>query len=176
VIEAVRAHRAELGVTGGFTTAAELEAEPLLEDEIVVVAAPDISRQRLTRDSLEELIWISREEGSATRVLADDALASLGFVPRRRLALPAWESIKIAVRAGYGIAAFSWQAVQEELASGTLVEIPLGNARARRMFSLVRIRDATLTPSAKALADALRVQCRALAGPGPRIHRRSRSS
>jgi DNA-binding transcriptional LysR family regulator len=176
VIEAVRAHRAELGVTGGFTTAAELEAEPLLEDEIVVVAAPDISRQRLTRDSLEELIWISREEGSATRVLADDALASLGFVPRRRLALPAWESIKIAVRAGYGIAAFSWQAVQEELASGTLVEIPLGNARARRMFSLVRIRDATLTPSAKALADALRVQCRALTGPGPRIHRRSRSS
>jgi len=99
VVDAVRAHSTELGVTGGFIAAPELEAEPLFEDEIVVVGPPNVSQRRLTRDNLEELTWISREEGSATRAIADGALADLGIVPRRRLALPAWESIKIAVRA-----------------------------------------------------------------------------
>ncbi len=174
-VEAVRSHRAELGVTGGFTAFPELEAEPLFQDDIVVVTAPGISRRRLTRDSLEDLIWISREEGSATREIADGALASLGIVPRRRLALPAWESIKIAVRAGHGIAAFSRQAVREELASGALVEVPLGRLRVPRLFSLVRIRDATLTPAAEELADMLRVECRALDAPRPRSRRQARS-
>src|SRR5262249_6239082 len=158
-----------LGVTGGFIAAPELEAEPLFEDEIVVVGPTKVSRRRLTRDNLEDLIWISREEGSATRVIADNALADLGIVPRRRLALPAWESIKIAVRAGHGIAAFSRHAVQEELASGALVEIPFGSWRVRRMFSLVRIRDAALTPAAQELADTLRIRCRSLAPLRPRL-------
>src|SRR5437764_5882764 len=42
VVDAVRAHRAELGVTGGFIAAPELEAEPLFEDEIVVVGPPNV--------------------------------------------------------------------------------------------------------------------------------------
>jgi DNA-binding transcriptional LysR family regulator len=172
VVDAVRSHSTELGVTGGFIAAPEVEAEPLFEDEIVVVGPPNFSQRRLTRDNLEELTWISREEGSATRAIADSALADLGIVPRRRLALPAWESIKIAVRAGYGIAAFSRQAVQEELASGTLVEIPFGSWRVRRLFSLVRIRDAALTPAAQEFADTLRIRCRALAAPRPQLRKR----
>src|SRR3954471_8599844 len=172
VVNAVRTHRAELGVTGGFVSAPEIQTEPLIEDEIVIVGPPKFARRRLTRDDLEEQTWISREEGSATRVIADSALADLGIVPRRRLALPAWESIKIAVRAGYGIAAFSRQAVQEELASGTLVEIPFGSWRVRRLFSLVRIRDAALTPAAQEFADTLRIHCRALAAPRPQLRKR----
>src|SRR5260370_10699669 len=83
----------------------------------------------------------------------------------------------MAVRAGYGIAAFSRHAVQEELASGALVEIPFGSWRVRRTFSLVRIRDAALTPAAQAFADTLRIHCRALAVPAPRLRKRwSRTS
>src|SRR5690242_9077700 len=139
VIKAVRAHRADIGITGGFVAAPEIEAEPLLEDEIVIVGAPSFAGRRLSRDELETLTWISREEGSATRVIADNALADLGIVPSRRLALPAWEAIKTAVRRGYGIAAFSRLAVGEELASGTLVIIGFMPWKVRRAFSIVRI-------------------------------------
>jgi LysR family transcriptional regulator, transcriptional activator of the cysJI operon len=156
VVNAVRTHRAELGVTGGFVSAPEIETEPLLEDEIVIVGPPKFARRKLTRDDLEEQTWISREEGSATRVIADSALADLGIVPRRRLALPAWESIKIAVRAGHGIAAFSRIAVRDELASGALTRIPFGRWKVRRIFSVVRIRDATLTAAAEAFLRSLR--------------------
>jgi len=156
VIKAVRSHRAEIGVTGGFVAAPEIEAEPLIEDEIVIVGPPGFSGRRPSRDELEAMTWISREEGSATRVIADNALADLGIVPRRRLALPAWEAIKAAVRHGHGIAAFSRLAVGEELANGTLVIIPFMPWKVRRAFSIVRIRDATLSWPAQELIKALR--------------------
>ena len=156
VINAVRSHRAEIGITGGFVAAPEIEAEPMIEDEIVIVGPPSMARRRLTRDELETMTWISREEGSATRVIADNALADLGIIPRRRLALPAWEAIKAAVRHGHGIAAFSRLALTEELASGTLVIIPFMPWKVRRAFSIVRIRDATLSWPAQELLEALR--------------------
>ena len=89
VVNAVRSHHAEIGVAGGLLAAPEIEAEPLIEDEIVIVGPRAFKGKRLSRDDLESLTWISREEGSATRVVADNALAELGIVPKRRLALPA---------------------------------------------------------------------------------------
>ncbi len=156
VIQAVRGHHAEIGVTGGFVAAPEIEAEPLIEDEIVIVGPPSFAGRKLSRDDLESLTWISREEGSATRVIADEALADLGIVPRRRLGLPAWEAIKIAVRRGHGIAAFSRLALDEELAAGTLVVIPFVPWRVRRIFSIVRIRDGALTAPAEQFIRLLR--------------------
>ncbi len=172
VINAVRSHRAEIGVSGGFVAAPEIEAEPLLQDEIVIVGPPSFARRRLSRDELEDLTWISREEGSATRAIADSALADLGVVPRRRLSLPAWESIKIAVRRGHGIAAFSRLAVSEEIASGGLVVIPFGRWKVRRMFSIVRIRDAALSVPAQQFIRALRAQCPRFSAPSDGLRKK----
>jgi len=156
VVKAVRSHQAEIGVTGGFVAAPEIEAEPLIEDEIVIVGARSFEGKRLTRDDLESLTWISREEGSATSMIADEALADVGIVPRRRLALPSWESIKRAVRRGHGIAACSRLAITEELEAETLVVIPFMPWKVRRTFSVVRIRDAALTPPAQQFLLMLR--------------------
>lgn len=170
VVNAVRAHHAEIGVAGGFVAAPEIEAEPLREDEIVIVGPASLKGKRLSRDDLESLTWISREEGSATRMVVDNALAELGLVPKRRLALPAWESIKLAVRRGYGVAAFSRLVVAEELEMGTLVVIPFVPWKIRRTMSIIRIRDATPTPAAQQFLLMLRARW------GTRIHRSRNSS
>ncbi|HZP77397.1 MAG TPA: LysR family transcriptional regulator [Pseudolabrys sp.] len=156
VVKAVRTHRAEIGIAGGFVAAPEIDAEPLIEDEIIIVGARRHAGKRLTRDDLEALTWISREEGSATRVIADEAMADVGIQPRLRLALPSWESIKLAVRRGQGIAACSRFSVIEELEAGTLVMIPFLPWKVRRNFSIVRIRDAALTPPAEQFVSMLR--------------------
>jgi LysR family transcriptional regulator, transcriptional activator of the cysJI operon len=174
VVDAVRSHRAEIGIAGGFLAAPEIEAEPLIEDDIVIVGAPSFKGKRLSRDELESMTWISREEGSATSSVADNALADLGIMPKQRLALPAWESIKLAVRRGHGIAAFSRLALSEELATGTLVLIPFAPWKVRRMFSIVRIRDAALTPPAHDFIQMLRARLGPKADPSrsvPRIPR-----
>jgi DNA-binding transcriptional LysR family regulator len=156
VVAAVRTHRADVGVTGGFAAAPEIDAEPLIEDEIVIVGSRELGGRKLSRDELESMIWISREEGSATRAFADNALAELGIVPQRRLDLPAWEAIKIAVRQGRGVAAFSRLALQHELEEGSLSIIPFVPWRVRRVFSLVRIRDAIPYPVVKTFLDFLK--------------------
>src|SRR5258708_447873 len=87
-VEALRSHRAELGMVSGFVAAPEIEAEPLLNNEIVVVGPRRLTARRLSRDQLESLTWISREEGSATRTVVEAAFADLGIAPQRRFELP----------------------------------------------------------------------------------------
>jgi DNA-binding transcriptional LysR family regulator len=158
VMQAIRSHQAEIGVVGGFVAAPEIEAEPLSEDELVIVGSPEMKRRRLTRDDLESLLWISREEGSATRVIADSALADLGIIPHRRLALPSWEAIKLAVARGHGIAAMNRSAVTGELAFGTLAIVRFAPWKVRRTYSIVRIRDAELTRPAQQFIALLRAR------------------
>lgn len=104
-IELLRSHRAELGFVAGTVAAPEIETEPLFEYDVVIVGKSALVPRRPSRDSLEKLTWISREDGSATRISSDAGLARLGIVPRRRLELPSNEAVVYALKKGYGIAA-----------------------------------------------------------------------
>ena len=162
VVRAVRTHHAEIGVVGAFRTAPEIEAELLIEDQLVFVGPPSLKRKRLSRDDVESMTWISREEGSGTSALAESIVGDLGIVPRYRLALPSWEAIKLAVRGGHGIAACSRLAVAEELKTGSLIVLPIFPSKIRRTFSVIRIRDAGLTPAAQRFLGMLREHCTGL--------------
>jgi LysR family transcriptional regulator, transcriptional activator of the cysJI operon len=158
-VDAVRSNIAEIGVVGAFSASPEIEAEPLIEDEIVIVGPPQLARKRLLRDEIEKLTWISREEGSGTSALGKAMVEELGIIPQRRLPLPSWEAIKLAVRGGRGIAAISRLAVTEELKTSSLVILPFLRTKMRRTFSIIRIRDAPLTPAAQQFLELLRRRC-----------------
>jgi DNA-binding transcriptional LysR family regulator len=147
-IELLRSHRAELGFIAGPVAAPEIDTEPLLEYDVVIVGKPALRLRRPSRDRLEKLTWISREEGSATRISSDAGLAGLGVVPRRRLELPTNEAIVHAVKRGYGIAAISRYVGAAELRTGSLAIIHMRGWNVRNTVSVLRVRDAKLTPSA----------------------------
>ena len=155
-IELLRSHRAELGFVAGAVGAPEIEVEPLLEYEVVIVGKPDLVPRRPSRDNLEKLTWLSRQEGSATRVASDVGLAQLGFVPRRRLELPSNEAVVHALSKGYGIAAISRYVVAAALNAGSLAVIHLPGWKVRNVVSMLRVRDASLTPSADRLQGFVR--------------------
>jgi hypothetical protein len=69
-MEWLRSHRAEIGFVGAVG-APEIEAEPLLEDKVLVVGTRSLVARRLSREELEALTWISREEGSAIRAVSN---------------------------------------------------------------------------------------------------------
>ena len=147
-IEWVRSHRAELGFIANAVGGPEIEAEPLLEDEIVIVGRPTLVAKRPSRESLEALTWIFREEGSATRNASERAMARLGIVPRRRLELPSYEAVLSALKRGYGVATIMRYVVAAELQAGSLCVLPVRGWNARAVISVLRVRDALLTPSA----------------------------
>ena len=154
--EWLRSHRAELGFIAGAVGGPEIEAEPLLENEIVIVGRPGLAPSRPSRENLESLTWISREEGSATRNASDAAMARLGIVPRRRLELPSYEAVVCALKNGYGVAALSRFVAAAELHAGSLTVIAVRGWNVRSMISVLRVRDALLTPAADQFQNLVR--------------------
>ena len=169
-VESLRSHRAEFGVVGGFAAAPEIEAEPLVEDEIVVVGPPQRAGRRMSWRDAESMTWISREEGSASRAAIEAAWADSGITPSHRLDLPSWEAVKLAVARGHGVAGCSRFAVDGELRAGSLALIRLPRWKVRRTISIIRFRDAALTPSAREFLTMLRARW---GGPPPRRRRRA---
>jgi DNA-binding transcriptional LysR family regulator len=163
-VEALRSHCAELAMVSGFMAAPEIEAEPLLKNDIVVVGPRRLAERRLSRDQLESLTWILREEGSAARAVVEAAFEDLGIAPKRRLELPSWEAIKLMVRRGYGLAACSRFAIEEELREGRLAVLPIRGWKVRNTMSVIRIRDAALTPAAERFLVMVRSRLRQARG------------
>jgi DNA-binding transcriptional LysR family regulator len=157
-VELLRSHHAELGFVAGTVTAPEIETEPLFEYDILIVGKPALVPRRPSRDSFEKVTWISREDGSATRISSDAALARLGIVPRHRLELPSNEAVVHALKRGYGIAAISRYVVAAELRTGSLAAIRVRGWNVRNIVSVLRVRDAKLTPSADLFQTFVRTE------------------
>ncbi|MEW5561424.1 DNA-binding transcriptional regulator YeiE [Enterobacter asburiae] len=127
VINAVSDYRVDIGLIEGPCHAAEIIAEPWLEDELVVFAAPGspLLNEKVTLARLAEAPWILREHGSGTREIVDYLL--LSHLPEFHLGMELGnsEAIKHAVRHGLGISCLSRRVIAEQLDSGTLVEVPI---------------------------------------------------
>jgi DNA-binding transcriptional LysR family regulator len=154
--ELVRAHSVELAVIGGLTVPTELESEPLVEDEVVLVGPPALGGRRLRPKELEGLTWLSREEGSATRAAVDAARWQLGLHSVPQLELPSWEAVKLAAAKGAGVAAISRLALELELETGRLVVLDVPRWRLSRTISVVYAREVRLTPPAERFLELLR--------------------
>ena len=125
VINAVADFRVDVGLIEGPCHSAEIIAEPWLEDELVVFAAPDspLAHQPVTLVALAAAPWILREKGSGTREIVDYLL--LAHLPQFHLEMELGnsEAIKHAVRHGLGISCLSRRVIAEQLQSGSLVEV-----------------------------------------------------
>ena len=157
-VELLRSHRAELGFVAGTVAAPEIETEPLLEYEVVIVGKSALVPRRPSRENLEKLTWISREEGSATRISSDAGLAGLGIAPGRRLELPSNEALVHALKKGYGIAAISRYVVTAELRAESLAVVRIPGWNVRNIVPVLRVRDARLTPSAESFQNFVRTR------------------
>ncbi len=135
--------RIELGLVEGPCRRREIQVRPFHEDEIIWIAAPSDPLAKIKNPSpaiLLEQPVISREPGSGTRRVVEMALRQQG-IPLARLRveqeLPSTEAIKrmVAARAGIGYA--SRLSVEQELASGKLIQIHCPKLRIKRSFSIL---------------------------------------
>lgn len=159
-LDVIRSHRAEIGIVGGLTVPAELEAEPLTHDDVVLIGPANLRGKRFQGKDLEGFTWISREEGSSTRAAVEAARWQIGLHPVRTLALPSWEAVKLAVADGAGIAAISRFALDLEMRAGTVAVLDVPRWRLQRTIAIVTARDVPLTPPGERfrtiVRDALR--------------------
>jgi len=135
--------RLDVGLTEGLVSDPELRARVFMRDRLVIVAAPGFipaSTTSLRVEDLAELPWITRESGSGTRAVLEQALAARALRPRETMALASTEAIKRAVAAGAGIAVVSALTVASELEQGTLVRLEAGDFPPERSLHLLQRR------------------------------------
>lgn len=89
-------------------------ATPIMDNPIVVLAAPDHPLAHARKIPLEQLAkepWLMRERGSGTRNAIERRFAESGIAVHPRLELGSNEAIKQAILAGLGISALSRHAL-----------------------------------------------------------------
>lgn len=163
VLEAVLDHRADVAITGQPPTEGRLEAVPLMDNEIVLVSAPDdplAHSEPLSAQRLGDRTWLLREETSGTRALNERYIAAAGLEPRT-LTLGSNGAIKQAARAGLGVSLISRATVEIELESGWLSMIPLAQPPATRRWWVLR---SAVGPVRPAVAEFMAFAPRAMAG------------
>ena len=140
VFDRVRNHSADVALSGKPPADERLVAEPLIDNEIACITAPDDAAANGTPVDAAELghrSWLLREPGSGTRRLGEQFLAERGLRPRT-LTLGSNGAIKEAARAGLGVSLISRATVDAELASGRLGEIRLTDGPPSRPWFVLR--------------------------------------
>jgi DNA-binding transcriptional LysR family regulator len=140
VLERVLSHRADVAITGKPPGDDRLLAEPLMDNEIVCITAPDDPAAvdgPVDPGVLADRCWLLREPGSGTRALSEQFLARHGLRPKT-LTLGSNGAIKQATLAGLGISLLSRAAVETELGAGWLGELTLADAPEARPWFLLR--------------------------------------
>jgi len=88
----------------------DVVATPIMDNPIVVLAAPDhplANKKKITLERLAREPWLMREKGSGTRIAIERRFAENGITLHPRLELGSNEAIKQAILAGLGISALS---------------------------------------------------------------------
>lgn len=153
VAELTNFHR-DIVIMGRPPDGIELVREPIGPHPHVVIAAPDhrlAGRKGIKLASLADEKWLTRENGSGTRLLMQRMFDEAGFTPAIAMEIPSNETIKQAVMAGLGIAFLSAHTVELELKVGQLTILDVRGLPAMREWFAVRRAEKRMLPAAEDL-------------------------
>lgn len=159
VVDLVLSCKYEVGFIGREPNNSELAAISFFPDLLVIVG-PSLReaaiKKRPSCKDLEQMQWVLRERGSATRALMLKTLESYGVkISELEIAaeLGSTSSVISALESGLGFSMVSVWAVRKAVAEGRLTAINPKNLFAERDFYMIYRADATLSAGAEALLD-----------------------
>lgn len=155
----------DLALMGQPPEGHDLFAQPIMDNPLVVIAAPNhplASQQQILLERMAEEPYVGREPGSGTRSAVEKHFAENGLTLRAAMEMNKNEAIKQAVEAGLGLSVVSLHTVQAELAAQTLCVLDVQGFPLNRQWYLVQRQGKRLSPAAQAfsrfvLSEAKRV-------------------
>jgi len=156
--------RLMVAVVGGiFEESQDLVFTPILQDELVVIAPPNLEAPNfgLALDTLSSYSWVMREHGSGTRMALERGLAAGGVDIRElktAVVVESTQAVLRCVKAGIGISVTSRLAAQEELDRGALQVLDCPCLPMQRFFYCVHFKRRQLFPAVRLFIDFLQEQ------------------
>ena len=143
IVDLVARRELELGVVGAARRHRGVTFEPFFRDEVILVCPPGhpFAGRTIALEELKAEPLILMQEGAGVRQVIEDELRRVGARLRDldvRLELGVKESVRVAVRAGFGVTFISRTSVEADLAEGAVVEARVEGLEPAREISLVR--------------------------------------
>ena len=162
-VEQILSRRADIGFAGTVLEEKQCIYIPFYQDELVVIIpgegleGPESAAE--TAAWIRRMPVILREEGSGTRKEAQRLLRQMGIelsVLNIVAIFQNQETIKRSVRNGMGISILSRLAAEDEIRSGVLRAVPLGETGGKRNINLVFDRRSLHSTEAEKLIDLVK--------------------
>jgi DNA-binding transcriptional LysR family regulator len=141
-------HEVDLVIGGRPPDPSPLRSLAERPNVLVLVAPPGLLTRSPRPQELARQTWLLREPGSGTRATTEEYLAAAGLHPPT-LTLGSNGAIREALAIGLGVTLISLDAVAEEVARGTLVEVRAPGMPLRRAWHLIARGDEPLAATAE---------------------------
>lgn len=159
VADWVRNGEVDLGIVEGSVDDAALAAQPVGDDELVLVIGrshPWAAQRTITPDQFGKTDWVLRETGSGTRAIAQTVLEQSGIAPdsiRIAMELPSNEAVCAAVVAGAGASIISRLVAAALISSDELIAIDA--KLPTRRFVQLRHKERYVTQAAREMTEMM---------------------
>jgi len=148
----------DLGVMGLPPDGLDIDAEPFMENPLVVIAPPGhaLARERnIPLSRLAQETFIVREVGSGTRSAMERFFAQHNLTPSTGMEMSTNEAIKQAVQAGMGLGVVSIHTITLELETRRLVVLDVESFPILRHWYVVHRKGKRLSVVAQAFKEFL---------------------
>lgn len=153
LLDRLTRHDIDLAVMSHPPSRAEFASEAFAPHPHVIVAPPGhrlVGKRSVPLEAVAREPLISRERGSATHLVMEQAFAEAGIVPRIDMEIGSNETIKQAVAAGFGLGFLSAHAIGQELALGRLAVVRVKGFPVMRQWYVVHRRGRRMPAIAEA--------------------------
>ncbi len=144
ISSAVESKTFDLGIIEGPLEQSDvIEAHNFLEDELVLAIPSDhpfAKKESITLEELKELPYITREPGSGSRLIFEQALIDADFDIEDLnivMELGSTTSIKSAIMGGLGVSTISKWAVQDLVKAGKVAALNVQGLTLKRSFHII---------------------------------------
>ncbi|WP_373844899.1 LysR family transcriptional regulator [Clostridium sp.] len=142
----------DMALVEGETNHTDIINRPFMEDELVLVCGNNHRFAKLEYVEpyeMEKEKFIIREKGSGTRKTFEDKMRENYLTWQISWTCNNTDTIKIAVAEGLGVSVISRCSVTDEIALGTLCEIPVKGIKFKRQFKIIYHKNKYLTETMK---------------------------
>ena len=153
LLRQLRENTVDLVIMGQPPGEADVDAEPFLDNPLVVVAPPShplAGKKRIPLARLQEETFLVREPGSGTRIAMERFFSERGMRLNTGMEVGSNEAIKQSVQAGLGLGLLSRATIEQELALKRLVVLDVAEFPIMRHWYVVHRRGKRLSGVAEA--------------------------
>lgn len=146
----------DLVIMGQPPSEADVEAQPFLQNPLVVVAPPGhplASKKKIPLKRLQEETFLVRESGSGTRIAMERFFNERSMRLKTGMEVGSNEAIKQSVQAGLGLGLLSRATIEQELTLKRLVVLDIEDFPIMRHWYVVHRKGKRLSASAGAFRE-----------------------